>query len=148
MCWEPCKVLGAVVDKKSTAPPLWNLPWIKGTRWMHTRKPVNTSPLSLTTEGLAQSPGAGCWTLPPRNLNLAQNSLAVLLPRTLLVLQSCPGSLRYWVFLQTAIYWLPIMYKHWTMHIPYIISTYIIWKFFKDERLMFLGRDTWRIPRG
>lgn len=37
----------------------------------------------LITDGLAQSPGPGCWTRLPRNLNLAQNSLAVLFPRTL-----------------------------------------------------------------
>ena len=32
-----------------------------------------------------------------------------------------------------AIYWLTIKSKHWTMHFPYVIPTYIIWIFFLND---------------
>lgn len=109
----PMLSAGSEVNKRDTAPPSWNLPWIQGMHWIHTRKSLSrnsTSPSSMTGWHRAQGWAAGhsfpgIWIL-PRTL------LQFLFPRTLWVLQSYPGNLRYRIFLQMAIYWLPIRSKH------------------------------------
>lgn len=96
-CLPYAKVLraGSTVNRRDMAPSSQNFSWSQAAGWRHTSKSVAEIPRPPHHRQAGAEPGAGCWTLFPRNLNPAQNTPAVLFPRTFWVLQSYPGSLGY-----------------------------------------------------